>query len=172
MSPEKLAKECADKLREIFDGVEVEGSTIYYKGQLLISSGWIWGGENIPPEPAFFVETINGGKIIISLDGAFEDADVRLLTHTIASIVAWETIGRAGDATIFSDDTRVRVCLGDFKHSLMTLEFPYICPCMDIRSYRIKVCLYRQGGLKVEPIGEFEPADFDTLRKIVGLYLL
>ncbi|MDT7879152.1 MAG: hypothetical protein RQ862_11475 [Candidatus Caldarchaeales archaeon] len=129
MSPEKVARECAKKLKEIFDGIEVEGSNIYYKGQLLVSRGWIFGGENIPPEAAFFVESINDGKIIVSLDGEFlEDADAHLLTHAIVTIVAWETIGKAGNATIYSDSKQVSVEIGDPKHSWVALKFPYICP--------------------------------------------
>lgn len=162
MSPKKIVRECADKLGEIFGGVEVEGSTIYYKSHLLVSKGWILGGDNIPPEPALFVETINEGKIIVSLDGEF----THLLAYAIASIVAWEVIGREGDATIFSDDSRVRIEVGNSKLSWIALEIPYACPC------KVEVRLYKEGGSKAETVGEFAPTDFETLRKIVALYLL
>jgi hypothetical protein len=166
MSPEKLVRECADKLGKIFGEVEVEGSTIYYRSHLLVSRGWILGGDNIPPEPALFVETINEGKIIVSLDGEFENSDAHLLTYAIASIVAWEVIGRKGDATIFSDDSRVRIEVGNFKQSWIALEISYACP------YKVEVRLYKEGGSKVETVGEFAPTNFETLRKIVALYLL
>jgi hypothetical protein len=166
MSPEKMARECADKLGEIFGEVEVEGSTIYYKSHLLVSRGWILGGDNIPPEPALFVETINERKIIISLDGEFENSDIQLLTYAIASIVAWEVIGREGDATIFSDGSRVRIKVGNSELSWIALEIPYACPD------KVEVRLYKEGGSEVETVGEFAPTDFETLRKIVALYLL
>jgi hypothetical protein len=173
MLPEKAARDCAKKLREIFDGIEVEGSNIYYEGHLLVSRGWIFGGENTLPEPVLFVEFINEAKIIVSLDREFlEDADTHLLTYAIVTIVGWETIGKAGDATIYLDSEGVSIEIGDSKHSWLALKFPYICPCMDIRSYKVEVCLYREGGLKVETVGEFALTELETLRKIVALYLL
>jgi hypothetical protein len=178
-SPEKLIKECAEKLKEIFDGIEVEGTTVYHKGRELICRGWIVGAEGDPCDPAIFVKDISGADLVIWdwRDEGFENADVRLLTYAVVSIVAYEVIGRAGGAYITWDDRCVRVEIGDTNRHWLSLEFPYICPCMDVRPnvYAIKVCLYtvnEQGGLKVETVGEFALTELETLRKIVALYLL
>jgi hypothetical protein len=172
-SPEKLIKECAEKLKEIFDGVEVEGTTVYYKGRELIYRGWISAVEGDPCDPAIFIETFRGTDIMI-LDWwgeGFENTGNRLLTYAIASIVAYETVGEASGASVGVDERHVRIEVGDTNCSWLSLEFPYISPSMDIRLYKVEVRFYREGGLEVETIGEFAPNDFETLRKIVALYL-
>jgi hypothetical protein len=181
-SPEELIKECAEKLKEIFDGIEIEDTTVYYKGQELICRGWIVGAEGDPCDPAIFIRAISGTDLVIWdwRNEGFENKDVHLLTYTVASIVAHEVvevIGKAGDAYITLDDRRVRIEIGNPKRSWLSLEFPYICPCMDVRPdvYVIEVRLYtvdKKGVSKVETIGEFALNDLETLRRVVALSLL
>jgi len=174
-SPEELIIECAEKLKEIFDGIGVEGTTVYYKGRELICRGWIVGGEGDPCDPAIFVKVISEVDLVIWdwKDEGFENEGVCLLTYAVASIVAREVIGKASNAYLTCDDRRVRVEIRHTNHNWLSLEFPYICPSMDIRPnvYAIEVCLYK-GGFKVETVGKFALTEFETLRKIVALYLL
>jgi hypothetical protein len=180
-SPEELIIECAEKLKEIFDGIEVEDTTVYYKGEGLICRGWIVGAEGDPCDPAIFVKGISESEVDLVIWGwrneGFESADVRLLTYAVASIVAREVIGKAGNACIDYDERCVRVEIRHANRNWLSLEFPYICPCMNVRPdmYMIKMRLYtmdKKGGFKVETVGEFALTELETLRKIVALHLL
>jgi hypothetical protein len=172
MLSEEIVKECAEKLREIFDGIEVEGSTISYKGQWIVSRGWIWGAEGGRCDPAIFVKGCKENIMLLESDREMMEISTRLLTYAIASIVAHETVGESGDLLIYGDNWRVIIEIGSARYSWLSLEFPYISPNENIRSYKIEVRLYSEGGLKIETISEFAPTNFETLRKIVALYLL
>jgi hypothetical protein len=164
---EGLIRECAEKLKEIFDGIEVEGSTVYYKGQWLIKRVWLSGAGSVSCDPAIFIRAYGGDLMLIEIEGeifgALKEVETQLLTYAVASIVAHEVVG---DAFIYADDRNVIVEVGDARCSWLTLEFPYISPNMDISQYKVGV---RQGGIIV---GEFAPTEFEALRQIVALSLL
>jgi hypothetical protein len=164
---EELIGKCANKLKEIFDGIEVEGSTVYYKGQRIISRGWLCGAGSVSCDPVIFIKAYGGDLMLLEVRGevfgALKEVDTQLLTYAIASIVAYEVVG---DAFIYADDHNVIVEIGDARCNWLTLKFPYISPNMDSSQYKVRV---QQGGIIV---GEFAPTDFETLRKIVALSLL
>ncbi len=165
---EELIKKCAEKLKEIFDGIEVEGSTVYYKGQCIIKRVWLSGAGSVSCDPAIFIEAYGGDLMLLEIEGeifgAFKEVETQLLTYAIASIVAHEIVG---DAFIYADNQNVIVEIGDARCNWLTLEFPYISPNMDISQYKVRV--RQRGGIIV---GEFAPTEFETLRRVVALSLL
>jgi hypothetical protein len=164
---EGLIRECANKLKEIFNGIEVVGSTVYYKGQEIIKRVWLSGAGSVSCDPAIFIRAYGGDLMLLEIEGeifgAFKEVETQLLTYAIASIVAHEIVG---DAFIYADNQKVIVEIGDARCNWLTLEFPYISPNMDISQYRVRV---RQGGIIV---GEFAPTEFEALRRVVALCLL
>jgi hypothetical protein len=164
---EELIKECAEKLKEIFDGIEVEDSTIYYKGQEIIKRVWLSGAGSVSCDPAIFIRAYGGDLMLLEIEGeifgAFKEVDTQLLTYAIASIVAHEIVG---DAFIYADNQNVIVEIGDARCNWLILEFPYMSLNMDISQYKVRV---RQGGFIV---GEFAPTEFEALRRVVALCLL
>jgi len=164
---EELIRRCANKLKEIFDGIEVEGSTVYYKGQWIINRGWLSGAGSVSCDPAIFIKAYGGDLMLLEIGeeifGALKEVDTQLLTFAIASIVAHEVVS---DAFIYADDQNVIVEIGDTRHNWLILEFPYISPNMDVSQYKVRV---RQGEIIV---GEFAPAELEALRRIVALCLL
>jgi hypothetical protein len=164
---EELIKKCAEKLKEIFDGIEVEGSTVYYKGQEIIKRVWLSGAGSVSCDPAIFIRAYGGDLMLLEIEGevfgAFKEVDTQLLTYAIASIVSHEIVG---DAFIYADNQNVIVEIGDDRCNRLILEFPYMSLNMDISQYKVRV---RQGGIIV---GEFAPTEFEALRRVVALCLL
>jgi hypothetical protein len=164
---EGLIRECAEKLKEIFDGIEFEDSTVYYKGQWIIKRGWLLGAGSVSCDPVIFIRAYGGDLILLEMEGevfgALKEVETQLLTYAIALIVAHEIVG---DAFIYADDQNVIVEIGDARCNWLILEFPYISPDMDVSQYKVRV---RQGGFIV---GEFAPTEFEALRRVVALCLL
>jgi hypothetical protein len=164
---EELVRKCANKLKEIFDEIEFDGSTVYYKGEWVIKRVWLSGAGSVSCDPAIFIRAYGGDLMLLEIEGeifgAFREVETQLLTYAVASIVAHEIVG---DAFIYADNQNVIVEVGDPRCNWLTLEFPYISPNMDVSQYKVRV---REGGVIV---GEFAPTEFEALRRVVALCLL
>jgi hypothetical protein len=164
---EELVRKCANKLKEIFDGIEFDGSTVYYKGEWVIKRVWLSGAGSVSCDPAILIRAYGGDLMLLEIEGeifgTFKEVETQLLTYAVASIVAHEIVG---DAFIYADNQNVIVEVGDPRCNWLTLEFPYISPNMDVSQYKVRV---REGGVIV---GEFAPTEFEALRRVVALCLL